>query len=170
MIQPTPLRMVLPALLLCPVLALTACQEAEAEPDDLQATVAPTEQVARQYIDAYNARDLAALGQVLADPVAFNGTDYDRDTFLGFVDTYWDSFGVLHLEPTHVVPAEEYVTLRVNMNATGQGEYMGHDVDGKQAEAAEIMLFRVEDGRVTEYWSNWDELGFLDQLGIIGRP
>lgn len=131
---------------------------------------AATEEVARQYVEAYNARDLAELGNTLADPVAFNGTEYDRDTYLGFVDAYWNSFPVLHLETTHVVPADGYVTLRVIMSATGRGEYMGHDIEGKEADASEIMLFRVRDGRVTENWSNWDELGFLAQLEIMERP
>lgn len=170
MIKSTNRRTILPALLLCPALALTACQEAEPAPDEQDVGAAQSEEVAMRYVEAYNARDLEGVGETLADPIAYNGTEYDRDEFLGFVEAYWNSFSVLDLQPTHIIPTDEYVTLRVEMSATGQGEYLGHDVEGVEAEAAEIMLFRVRDGRVTENWSNWDELGFLAQLGIMERP
>lgn len=158
------------ALLLPLPLALTACQEAQAERERGEAVGSRTEVVAENYVEAYNDRDLGALAETLTDPIAYNGTEYDRATFLGFIEAYWESFAVLQLEPTHVVPAEEYVTLRVITSATGTGEYLDHGVDGREAQFSEMMLLRVRDGRASEMWSNWDELGFLAQLGIVERP
>jgi predicted ester cyclase len=33
-----------------------------------------------------------------------------------------------------------------------------------------IAIHRVADGKIVEHWSNKDELGFLQQLGVIPVP
>jgi hypothetical protein len=33
-----------------------------------------------------------------------------------------------------------------------------------------VVTHRIEDGKLAEKWSNKDELGFLQQLGVILTP
>lgn len=165
------LKVFLPALLLCLAFALAACQEAESDPDEQQeAAPAEAEEVVRQYIDAYNAQDLAALEETLADPITYNGEDYALDEFLGLVQGYWKAFTDLDLDPTHIVGTDEHVTVRMMFSGTGEGEYLGHDVEGKDIRVSETVLFHVSGGQIDEYWGNWDELGFWEQLGILESP
>lgn len=55
-------------------------------------------------------------------------------------------------------------------DATGTGEYYGHVVSDRTVECTEMMLFRVQDGSITEYWYEWDELGFWNQLDVLVDP
>jgi hypothetical protein len=33
-----------------------------------------------------------------------------------------------------------------------------------------ISIARVANGKVVEYWTNWDEQGMIEQLGIVPAP
>lgn len=122
------------------------------------------------YVEAYNDRDLETLRDLFRDPFRFNGEDLAVDDFLGLVRAYWEVFPDLELEHTHQLVDGDYVFDRHVFDATGTGEYYGHDVSGDQVEVAEMMLFRVDDGSITEYWYEWDELGFWNQLGVLADP
>lgn len=128
------------------------------------------EDVVDRYVRAYNERDLETLAGLFTDPFQFNGEDLGVDDFLGLVQGYWDAFPDLELEATHQVVDGEYVFDRHVFDATGVGEYYGHDVDGEAVSSAEMMLFHVTDGVIDEYWYEWSELDFWIQLGIVQDP
>ena len=123
-----------------------------------------------QYVEAYNAQDRTALETILADPFMISGEEESLDSFLDLIEGYWTVFPDITLEPTHIVGAENHVTIRMEFTATGSGEFLGHDVDGKEVNVSEIFLFGVSDGQLVEYWYNWDELGFWTQLGVVESP
>ncbi len=163
-------RNLFPSLLLSLALVLFACQEIEPDTDARDNAAAQNEELAMQYIEAYNTQDLQTLSAVLADPMSVNGVEEDRDEFLTLVEGYWGSFPDITLDPTHIVSADDYVTIRIEFSATGEGEFAGHDIDGREVRSTEIILFGVNDGQLAEYWYNWDELGFWEQLGVLESP
>lgn len=164
-------KLFFPALFLClAVFALAACREAESEARQARTAATENEELARQYIEAYNAQDRAALGGLLADSITMNGEDYSREDFLTAVQGYWNAFPDIEADPTHVVGADNHVTVRMMGRGTGEGEYLGYDIDGREIEGSEIVLFRVTDGQFEEYWAEWDELGFWEQLGVLESP
>lgn len=128
------------------------------------------EDVVDEYVRAYNDRDLETLAALFTDPFQLNGEELGVDDFLGLVRGYWDAFPDLELEATHQVADGEYVWDRHVFDATAVGEYYGHDVDGETVRSSEMMLFRVIDERITEYWYEWSELDFWVQLGVLEDP
>ena len=38
---------------------------------------------------------------------------------------------------------------------------------GKQLDSGLILIFRVQEGRIVEEWEIFDQLGMLQQLGVI---
>ena len=147
------------------VFIASACQQA-----DRETAAAQNEELAMQYIEAYNAQDRPALETILADPFMVSGEEESLDSYLDLIEWYWSAFPDITLEPTHIVGADEHVTIRMEFHATGSGEFLGHDVDGEEVNVSEIFLFGVSDGQLTEYWYNWDELGFWTQLGVVESP
>ena len=128
------------------------------------------EEIVNTYVEAYNDRDVATLRDLFHDPFQFNGEDLPVDEFLGLVQAYWGSFPDLMLEHTHQIADGEYVFDRHVFEANGTDEYYGHEVSDKTVECAEMMLFRVQDGVFSEYWYEWDELGFWTQLDVVKNP
>jgi predicted ester cyclase len=64
----------------------------------------------------------------------------------------------------------DYVAHRVTARATMTGEFMGTPPTGKAATWTETHIVRFANGKIVEHWGNQDDLGMLQQLGLIPTP
>ena len=62
------------------------------------------------------------------------------------------------------------VVTRKTFHGTHQGEFMGIPPTGRRVATQIIDIVRVVDGRVVEHWNAVDNLGMLQQLGVIPGP
>jgi steroid delta-isomerase-like uncharacterized protein len=62
------------------------------------------------------------------------------------------------------------VATRKTFHGTHQGEFMGIPPTGQQVSMGLIDIVRTADGKVVEHWSMGDNLGMMQQLGIVPRP
>jgi predicted ester cyclase len=62
------------------------------------------------------------------------------------------------------------VVLRATARGTHQGEFFGIPATGKQATWTEMHICRLAGGRIAEHWVEQDNLGLLQQLGVIPAP
>ena len=69
------------------------------------------------------------------------------------------------------LPAEgAKVATRKTFHGSHQGEFMGIPPTGQQVSMELIDIVRIADGRVVEHWAVGDNLGMMQQLGIVPRP
>jgi len=61
----------------------------------------------------------------------------------------------------------ELVSVLWSFTGTNTGEGNGIPATGKKAEARGITIWRIANGKITEEWSEWDQLGPMQQLGLI---
>lgn len=66
-----------------------------------------------------------------------------------------------------VVAEGNKVAVRFSGTGTHQGEFFGIPPTGKPIKSTGINIFRIEDGKIVEHWNNADDLGVLQQLGVI---
>ena len=59
---------------------------------------------------------------------------------------------------------------RTTARATHTGEFNGIPPTGKQVAWTEIHIYHLQDGKITELWSEIDLVGLLVQLGAIPSP
>lgn len=64
----------------------------------------------------------------------------------------------------------DVVVDRMTVYATHQGEMMGIPASGRRVRFTEMHMARVEGGKIVERWSEWDQLGLLQQIGAIPSP
>jgi steroid delta-isomerase-like uncharacterized protein len=62
------------------------------------------------------------------------------------------------------------VATRKTFHGTHEGEFMGIPPTGHTVTMGLIDIVRIADGRVVEHWSMGDNLGMMQQLGIIPQP
>ena len=65
------------------------------------------------------------------------------------------------------------VVTRWTGRGTHQAELPGNPPippTGKQVTVTGIDVYRIENGRTAEHWGNFDQLGMLQQLGVIPPP
>ena len=59
------------------------------------------------------------------------------------------------------------VVTRIRVTGTHEADLPGIPKTGNKLETTATVTHRIEDGKLAEKWSNKDELGFLQQLGVI---
>jgi steroid delta-isomerase-like uncharacterized protein len=62
------------------------------------------------------------------------------------------------------------VVTRKTFHGSHQGEFMGIPPTGRRVSMGLIDIVRIADGKVVEHWSMGDNLGMMQQLGIVPRP
>lgn len=62
------------------------------------------------------------------------------------------------------------VAVRFRFRGTNDGPFGEEPPTGRTIEATEIVIWRLENGRVVEKWEEFDSVGFLQQLGFEFKP
>jgi steroid delta-isomerase-like uncharacterized protein len=62
------------------------------------------------------------------------------------------------------------VMIRWIMRGTHNGPLMDIPATGKLVTVTGTDIFRMAGGKIVELWQHWDQLGLLQQLGVIPTP
>ncbi|HET9149114.1 MAG TPA: ester cyclase [Alphaproteobacteria bacterium] len=114
---------------------------------------------------------------VLDDILAPNFVDHDPapdqgpgiEGLKGFFRAFRAAFPDLSTEVEELVASDNEIAMRYTVRGTHQGSFMGVPPTGKRFEAAALQIAKFKDGKCVERWGSTDELGILEQLGIVDR-
>lgn len=79
-------------------------------------------------------------------------------------------FPDVHVTVQEMMADGDKVIERTSVRATHTGEFNGIPPTGKEVGWTEIHIYRMEDGKIAELWSEIDLLGLLVQLGAVPGP
>ena len=80
------------------------------------------------------------------------------------------AFPDLQITVEDMIAEGDLVVTRWTARGTHQGEYMGIPASGKSVQVTGVNIGRFENGKVVENWANSDQLGLLQQLGVLPAP
>ena len=124
-----------------------------------------------RFYEAFNKQNLAAMEELCAPDYVFHGTGVLPDSDLARIKqqhtVFWTAFPDMHIVLEDMIAEGDKVVARVTVRGTHQGEFMGIRPTGKQVGFTGIAIDRFKDGKFVERWSNSDDLGFMQQLGVI---
>jgi steroid delta-isomerase-like uncharacterized protein len=83
---------------------------------------------------------------------------------------YHTAFPDLQVTVDEVFAAGEKVGMRWSSTGTHQGDLAGILPTHRTMRTGGINIWRVVDGKVVEGWLAWDQLGMLQQLGVLPAP
>jgi steroid delta-isomerase-like uncharacterized protein len=86
-----------------------------------------------------------------------------RQVFVSFKTAFPD----LQFTIEDIVIEGDKVAWRWTSTGTNIGSMMGLPPTGKKATITGIEIYRIADGKIVERWGNFDQLGMLQQLGVI---
>ena len=127
--------------------------------------------LARRSWELVNQRTFDALEEVYAADAAIHEPDRDFQSLeeaKQYIGTYFDAFPDLHFTIEDVIAEGDQAVSRWTLRGTHQGEIeeLGPPT-GRQFELEGITIHRIEDGRIAEEWERYDNLSFLQQLGLV---
>ena len=127
--------------------------------------------LARRYIEeVFNQKNLATVDELnTPDFVLHNAstTIQGLEAYKQFVSMYLTAFPDLHTTIEDMIAEGDIVAERVTMHGTHKGDLMGIPPTGKQATITAIYIVRFANGKGVEVWANSDDLGLLQQLGVV---
>jgi steroid delta-isomerase-like uncharacterized protein len=133
--------------------------------------------VRRYYEEAFNEGRTELLDELVAETVV-NHDPVSDETLTPEEATGFEGF-VRHVEaareafPDATVTIEEMiaegdaVVARFTFEGTNEGPFAGFEPTGKRVTGTNMVLVRLEDGKIVERREESDDLAFLQQLGIL---
>jgi steroid delta-isomerase-like uncharacterized protein len=86
-----------------------------------------------------------------------------------FMGEFRSAFPDFHTTIEDMVAEGDKVVTRWRARGTHQGEFRGIAPTGNEMEITGIGIFRFSEGKVVESWDNFDQLGMMQQLGVIPK-
>jgi steroid delta-isomerase-like uncharacterized protein len=101
-----------------------------------------------------------------AIPNQLPGAEGARQVFAAYKAAFPD----LHFTIEDMMIEGDKVVWRWTSTGTNTGSMMGMPPTGKQVTVSGIEIYRLAGDKIAERWGNFDQLGLLQQLGVIPAP
>jgi len=128
----------------------------------------------RFFEEVWGRGNLAVIDELTAsnfiDHNATPGLPPGLEGFKQFVVMYRDAFPDMEISVDDVIAEGDKVVIRWTARGTNTGPLFGMPTTGKAATITGITIERKVDGKTVEGWNNFDQLGMLQQLGVIPVP
>jgi steroid delta-isomerase-like uncharacterized protein len=129
----------------------------------------------RRYVEEVgNAGNLDLADEIFSDYVSHqpDGSVLERgpEDVKRFMGEFRSAFPDFHVTIEDQIAEGDRVATRWTMRGTHEGEFRGIGPTGKQITVTGIGIFRFSDGKVVESWDNFDQLGMMQQLGVVSSP
>jgi predicted ester cyclase len=130
--------------------------------------------IKRQEYEAVNQKKLDALEEVVAPDVishpARPGQAPGLEGVKQLFSSLYAAFPDFHIDVEDMIAEGDRIVARVTGSGTHQGEFMGIAPTGNRVEFSAIDIARIVEGKIVEHWSNSDQLGLIQQLGVAEQP
>ena len=130
--------------------------------------------VSRYFHAAWNQGNPAVIDDLFAatfhhhNPGVPNGGSCEG--FKQFNSVFRSAFPDLRITQDDVIAEGDQVVTRFTAHGIHQGELQGIAPTGKPVTVTVIETMRVSGGKIVEGWVEFDQLGMLQQLGVIPAP
>ena len=101
---------------------------------------------------------------------AWRGEDPGYEGFKLRLRRLHDAFPDFRLEVEDVIAEGDLVAYRATVTGTHRGALMGIPATNKSFRVQHMHFLRLREGRASEHWAVRDDLGMLQQLGLVPRP
>jgi steroid delta-isomerase-like uncharacterized protein len=129
--------------------------------------------IRRDIEEIYNRGNLAVVDEVAASDLVIHLPSAEIHGLAGakqYVTSLRAAFPDLQITIEDQVADGDRVATRWTARGTHTGAFQGIPPTGKQIRVSAINIDRIDDGKVVECWVNSDDLGLLQQLGVIPTP
>jgi steroid delta-isomerase-like uncharacterized protein len=124
----------------------------------------------RRGFEALNERNWTTFDALCAPDFVFHNastTMQGLEVYKQFILMYFTAFPDSRFTIEDLIAEGDTVVVRYTARGTHQSNLMAIPPTGKQASVTAIGIFRIVNGIAVEEWVNMDDLGLLQQLGVI---
>jgi steroid delta-isomerase-like uncharacterized protein len=127
--------------------------------------------VSRYYEEVLNQRNVELLDELAVEDYLehdpFPGYSNGRADLKARAQVLHGAFDPLRITVEDVIAEGDRVVVRWMSSGTHTGDFLGIPPTGKQFSIAGIDIHALRDGRMAEHWHVIDQLGQMQQLGLL---
>jgi steroid delta-isomerase-like uncharacterized protein len=127
--------------------------------------------IVQQFADAFNRGDFLTLRDLIAPNVVDHSVDpawpTGREGLVAMFELFRTAFPDATITTEDLIAEADMVVWRTTTQGTHTGAFLGIPATGNHARWSGIDIFRILDGQIVERWFNVDNLGQLQQLGLV---
>jgi steroid delta-isomerase-like uncharacterized protein len=129
------------------------------------------EAIVRRGVELFNSGDLDAFDEVYApnivDHMPFPGQAQGLEGVKQANVIFRTAFPDIEFTIKDVIAEGDKVVVRSLYTGTHKGALFGIPPTGKAISVTGICIARIKAGKIVDWWHNRDELGMMQQLGVI---
>lgn len=132
-----------------------------------------TSLIRRAFEEVYNQGNLDTVDELVSSDFVAHSASQDIHGPAGmkrYVAALREAFPDLHMTIDDQILDGDKVVTRWTARGTHTGPYQGIPPTGRHGTMTGIDIDRIVDGKAVECWTSADELGLLQQLGVIPAP
>ena len=96
----------------------------------------------------------------------FQGVDVAKQ----IATAYKTAFPDIRITHHEVIASDDRVAILWTADATHEGDYQGVPASGQRIHFEGIDFFHLQNGKIAEVWIEFDNLGMMQQLGLVSQP
>lgn len=130
------------------------------------------EKVIERYFDAWNSGELEVFDEIIA-PGYINHSPATPNPAAGpaglkpIVVAIRAAFPDIHYTVKDLVIGEGKVAVRLSWTGTHLGDFFGIPASGKTVTVNTMQIEYISNGQIVEHWRQTDDLGFMQQIGVV---
>ena len=136
-------------------------------------SIAENKAIVRRYLDSvWNERNRAVIDEVIAPSFIQHIANVPPGPggVKGFFAMIDSAFPDARMMVEDLIAEGDRVVWRFTIHATHTGLFQGIAPTGRSVTITGMNIARMEDGKIVENWGEQDNLGLLQQLGVIPAP
>ena len=159
-------------LLIVWALVLNGCSE-EKKSDEIEGSKQNEALAHRFHMDIFQAGKMDVADEILSPNFVnhFKGIppemQHGPDGVKRYAVALRTAFSDMQIIHDDVITQGDKVIIRWTSTGTQDGDMFGIPPTGKSMSITGIDIFRIEEGKIIELWQNWDQMGIMQQLGLI---
>ena len=117
----------------------------------------------------WNKHDISLFEKYFTTDFVIHGAEGEQNAeqYKGTCQAYFAAFPDMHITTDDLLAEGNKVVKVWTVNCTSKGEFMGIPPTGNPLVIEGMEVFRIDDGKIAEIWVSMDNLGMLQQLGVI---
>ena len=125
----------------------------------------------RAWEEIFNQKDLAVVNELFSSDYIYHGPQGHEirgaESLKQFISHYLEAFPDLNIKVEDLIAEGDKVVSRITTRGTHKGKFQGIAPTSNVVTTTLILITRFADGKVVEDWESRDDLGMLQQLGVI---
>lgn len=130
--------------------------------------------IQRAYDELWNERNIDVVDELVTEDFLNHAAPPDRQRgrpgLKDVVRMFEVAFPDFRYEVEDVISEGEKVAVRDVFRGTHEGDFMGIPATGERVTMEAIHIYRLSEGKLAEHWVARDDLGMMQQLGVVAAP